>query len=87
MQYYDQWVKVLREVQKVEPSEHGSWNEEAIRLRNFCKIYRNLADGPKSLRNLDDAFNTEHPDALQWKKKAGEVVAKVKSFSEVSRGQ
>jgi hypothetical protein len=85
MKYYDQWLQVLGEVQKVVPSDAGSWEAETYRLRDFCKVYRNLADGPKSLRNLDGTF-TSSSHTLAWKKKAEEMVAKVKSFSELSRG-
>ena len=55
-----------------------------MRLRNVCKVYRNLADGPKSLRHLDTTFTDSH-HTLQWKNTASEMVAKVKSFSEVVR--
>lgn len=84
LQYYDQWLYVLREIQKVVPSDWGGWEHECRRLRDFCQVYRNLADGPKSLRKLDDTF-TGSRDILGWKNKAGEMVAKVKSFSELSR--
>ena len=84
-QYYDQWLQVLREVQKVVPTSAGSFTDEAYRLRDVCMVYRNLADGPKSLRNLDGTF-TSSIHTPEWKKKAGDMVAKVKSFSELSRG-
>jgi len=75
----------MREVQKVEPSTFGSWEEETYRLREFCKVYRNLADGPRSLRNLDVTF-TDSRHTLRWKQKTHDMVAKLKPFSEVLRG-
>ena len=84
-QYYDQWLQALQEVQKVAPSGiHSSWEHEGPRLRAVCDVYRNLADGPKSLRNLDATFMGSS-DTLAWKKRAGEIVAKLKLFSEFSR--
>ena len=85
LQYYDQWLQVLRKVQKEIPSISGTWETECNRLRIVCKVYRNLADGPKSLRNLDYTF-TDSSDTLEWKNKAGEMVAKLKPFSEFMRG-
>ena len=85
LQYYDQWLQVLRKVQKEIPSTSGTWETECNRLRVVCKVYRNLADGPKSLRNLDYTF-TDSSDTLEWKNKAGEMVAKLKPFSEFMRG-
>jgi len=84
-QYYDQWLQVMREVQKIEPSESGSWEEETYRLREYCKVYRNLADGPRSLRNLDDTF-TYSSRTRGWKQNTHSMVAKLKPFSEVLRG-
>jgi hypothetical protein len=75
-------MQVLREVQKVIPSTSGDWKDETRRLRAFCRVYRNLADGPRSLRNLDDTF----PDSIhtnEWKQDTHNKVAKLKSFSEV----
>jgi hypothetical protein len=85
LKYYDQWLQVLREVQKVVPSTVGSWEEEGLRLRAVCKVYRNLADGPKSLRNPDDTF-MHSGNTLDWKNKTGEMVAKLKPFSEFLMG-
>jgi len=84
-QYYDQWLQVMREVQKIEPSTSGSWEEETYRLRAYCKVYRNLADGPRSLRNLDDTF-TDSSRTLGWKQNTHSMVAKLKPFSEFLRG-
>lgn len=87
LQYYDQWLQVLREVQKVKASDDGDWEEEARRLRGVCKVYINLADGPQSLRNLDITFDDpRYSETLEWKKKAGEMVATLKPFSRVLRG-
>jgi hypothetical protein len=85
LRYYGEWLQVLRDVQKVEPSTSGGWEEECRRLREVCNVYRNLADGPNSLRHLDLTF-TGSRETLKWKNKAAEMVVKVKSFSEISRG-
>ena len=84
MQYYDQWVQVLRGVQKIIPRNEGSSHDLALRLEEVCRVYRNLAEGPKTLLNLDATFKGSGY-TLEWKNKAKGMVAKVKSFSEVSR--
>jgi len=66
------------------PSSDGGWQDEARRLRAVCKVYRNLADGPKSLRHLDTTFPNSS-ETFEWKKKADEMVAKLKPFSELLR--
>jgi hypothetical protein len=63
----------------------GSYSEETYRLRDVCMVYRNLADGPRTLRNLDDTFSGSSYTVV-WKKTARDMVAKLKPFSEVLRG-
>ena len=83
MQYYDQWLQVLREVQKgALPNTTGVHEELVWRLYDFCAVSRKLADGPKNFQNLDDTFSTHRTDIPEWKVKAREMVAKVKSFSD-----
>jgi hypothetical protein len=86
MQYYDQWVEVLRKVQKVVPSTAGSWQDVILGHQEFGRIHRNLADGPRSLRNLDDTFGPNSNYTIEWKKKAHNMVVKLKPFSEVLNG-